>query len=299
MYAVILVILVFGLVTLLASAFVVLPLIRSSALAKRRPWLAAGTGLGIVAMGLGAYFMLGQPGIALSSLTSSLGTPNPTDYPALVATLARRMPDRPGDLEGWSLLARGYVALGVPDQAAKAFERAVAIAKDRDGAAPPQLLADYGEALAQTAGQVTPEAEAIFKEALQEDPRDLKSRIYMGEVAFERGDKAGALELWKGALADAPPDAEWRAGLLNRVVALTAEGGGGAPNPMAMVAQLATRLEANPDDLNGWLMLIRAYSVLGDKQKAGAAMAKARAFFVNDAQAQAALSQAAKDNALN
>ena len=87
--------------------------------------------------------------------------------------------------------------------------------------------------------------------------------------------------------------------MVNQMALLKAQSGGAAPNPMAMVAQLANRLEANPDDLNGWLMLIRAYSVLGDKEKAGAAIAKARAFFVNDAQAQAALSQAAKDNALN
>jgi cytochrome c-type biogenesis protein CcmH len=290
-------ILVFGLVTLFASAFVVLPLLRSSAAAgpSSRPWLAVAAGLSVATVGLGAYVMLGQPAIAIASL----GKPGATDYPGLVATLARSMPDRPGDLEGWSLLARGYLALGNADQSAKAFERAVAIAKEQNGVAPPELLADYGEALAQAASQVTPEAEAVFKEALKEDPKDLRSRIYMGEAAFERGDRAGALEFWKGALADAPPDAEWRAGLLNRVVALTAENGGGAPNPMAMVAQLASRLETNPDDLNGWLMLIRAYSVLGDKQKASAAMAEARAFFVNDAQAQAALSQAAKDNALN
>jgi len=32
--------------------------------------------------------------------------------------------------------------------------------------------------------------------------------------------------------------------------------------PQAMVAQLARRLERNPDDLNGWLMLGRSYTVL-------------------------------------
>jgi cytochrome c-type biogenesis protein CcmH len=290
-----LLILVFGAVALIASAFVVLPLLRASASAGRRPWLAVISGLGVLVIGLGVYAWLGQPGVALSSL----GTPSATDYPALVASLARRMPDRPGDREGWTFLARGYTALGILDQAAKAFERAVAIAKEQDGAAPPQLLADYGEATAQAAGQITPEAEAIFKEVLKEDPKDLKSRIYMGEAAFERGDKAGALELWKGVLADAPPGAEWRAGLINRVAALTAESGDAAPNPMAMVAQLASRLESNPNDLNGWLMLIRAYAVLGDKDKAAAALTKARTIFANEAPAQAALTQLAKEYALN
>jgi tetratricopeptide (TPR) repeat protein len=150
----------------------------------------------------------------------------------------------------------------------------------------------------QAAGQITREAEAIFKEALKEDPKDLKSRIYMGEAALERGDKAGALEFWKGVLAAAPPD-EWRTGLMNRVAVLTAETGDAAPNPMAMVAQLASQLESNPNDLDGWVMLIRPYAFLGDKDKAAAALTKARTIFANEAQAQAALVQLAKRYPLN
>jgi cytochrome c-type biogenesis protein CcmH len=66
-----------------------------------------------------------------------------------------------------------------------------------------------------------------------------------------------------------------------------------------MVAQLASRLDANPNDLEGWLRLIRAYSVLGESEKAGAALNRARTVFANDAQAQAALAQAAKEATLN
>lgn len=36
-----------------------------------------------------------------------------------------------------------------------------------------------------------------------------------------------------------------------------------ADSPQAMVGRLARRLERNPDDLNGWLMLGKSYSVLG------------------------------------
>jgi cytochrome c-type biogenesis protein CcmH len=296
---VVVLILVFGLVALIAAGFVVLPLLRAPTPGDRSPWLAVAMGIGVLAVGLGAYGMLGQPQVALSQLVTSLGTPNPADYPALVATLARRMPDRPGDLEGWSLLARGYAAVGMPDQAAKSYQRAVAIAKNQDGVAPPQLLTDYGEAIIQAAGQVTPDAEAVFKEALKEDPKDVISRYYLGRAAAERGDRAGALEILEGLLADAPPDAPWRGQVVDLVAALKASTGGAAPNPMAMVAQLASRLEANPNDLDGWLRLIRAYTVLGDKEKAGAALTRARTVFANQAQAQDALAQAAKENALN
>ena len=52
-------------------------------------------------------------------------------------------------------------------------------------------------------------------------------------------------------------------------------GVGGAPDINAMVSGLAARLKANPNDPQGWLRLIRAYSVLGETDKAKAALATA------------------------
>ena len=44
-----------------------------------------------------------------------------------------------------------------------------------------------------------------------------------------------------------------------------------------MVDGLAMRLEEDPSDLEGWLRLIRAYSVLGDSEALAAAQGRARA----------------------
>jgi cytochrome c-type biogenesis protein CcmH len=290
-------VLVFSLVALFAAAFVVLPVwrAREADSAKRRPWLALVAGLATMSLGLGAYALLGQPQLALSDLTG----PSRTDYKALITTLARRMPSRPGDIEGWALLGRGYLALGNPAQAEKAFARAVDAAKAIQGAAPPELLANYGEAMSESAGQVTKEAEAVFRQVLDQDPSNLVSRYYLGLALASRGDKAGALQLWEAVLAEAPPDTPWRSALLDQVAALKAQTGGAAPNPMAMVQQLATRLESNPNDIDGWVRLIRAYTVLGDRPKAIAALSRARTVFANQAPAQAALAKAATDNALN
>jgi cytochrome c-type biogenesis protein CcmH len=290
-------VLIFSLVALLAAAFVVLPLWRlpDTEAARRGPWFALAAGFATMSLGLGAYAFLGQPQIALSDLTGA----SRTDYKALIATLARRMPQRPGDIEGWALLGRGYLALGNPVQAEKAFARAVEAAKAVQGAAPPDLLANYGEAMSESAGQVTKEAEAVFREVLDQDPANLVSRYYIGLALASRGDKPGALQLWESVLAEAPPDTPWRGALVDQVAALRAQSGGAAPNPMAMVQQLATRLETNPNDLDGWLRLIRAYTVLGDKPKATAALTRARSVFANQAPAQAALAKAAADNSLN
>jgi cytochrome c-type biogenesis protein CcmH len=296
---IILLILIFSLVALAAAAFVVLPMLRTrdgaAAAGPRRTWPAVAAGLATMAVGLGTYAFLGQPEIALTELTG----PSRTDYRALIATLARRMPQRPGDIEGWALLGRGYLALGNASQAEKAFGRAVEASKAIQGNASADLLSNYGEAMTEAAGQVTKEAEAVFREALSEDPKELVSRYYVGLALASRGDKGAALQLWESVLADAPPETPWRRDLVNQMAALKAESGGAAPNPMAMVAQLAQRLETSPNDLNGWMMLIRAYSVLGDKPKAVAALARARSVFANQADAQAQLAKTASDNGLN
>jgi cytochrome c-type biogenesis protein CcmH len=43
-----------------------------------------------------------------------------------------------------------------------------------------------------------------------------------------------------------------------------------------MVARLAQKMAANGSDVDGWLRLIKAYSVLGERDKALAAAAGAR-----------------------
>ncbi|HEY5047264.1 MAG TPA: hypothetical protein VII49_04495, partial [Rhizomicrobium sp.] len=153
----------------------------------------------------------------------------------------------------------------------------------------PQLLSAYGEALTvSTNGAVTPEAQAAFRAALAGNPRDFASRYYLGLADAARGDSAGAIGLWQSLLADAPPGAPWRGPLLDRIAALKAEGGG-APDIGAMVAGLAGRLKANPDDPQGWQRLVRAYAVLGEREKAQAALKEARAVLKSNGAALSAL----------
>lgn len=49
-----------------------------------------------------------------------------------------------------------------------------------------------------------------------------------------------------------------------------------------MVAKLAARLKASPDDVDGWLRLGRSYAVLGEHDKADAAFAQAERLKPND-----------------
>ncbi|HEY8337362.1 MAG TPA: c-type cytochrome biogenesis protein CcmI, partial [Tardiphaga sp.] len=61
--------------------------------------------------------------------------------------------------------------------------------------------------------------------------------------------------------------------------------GAGDRNAMvqSMVDRLATRLKSDGNDVEGWLRLVRAYMVLGDRDKAKQAVADARQAVGSDA----------------
>jgi cytochrome c-type biogenesis protein CcmH len=50
-----------------------------------------------------------------------------------------------------------------------------------------------------------------------------------------------------------------------------------------MVERLATRLKQNGDDVEGWLRLVRAYLVMGERDKAKGASTDARQAVARDA----------------
>ena len=119
------------------------------------------------------------------------------------------------------------------------------------------------------------------------------ARYYLGLAYAARGQNMMAQALWESLLAEAPPNAPWRGELIDRLAALKAAGGQ-APDISAMVAGLAARLKTQPNDLQGWERLIRAYTVLGDSDKAHAALADARKTFASQSDALTALNEEAE-----
>jgi cytochrome c-type biogenesis protein CcmH len=101
-------------------------------------------------------------------------------------------------------------------------------------------------------------------------------------------------------LAETPANSPLHQTLIDRMAQLTAQGGaGGAPDPRAMVAQLAAELKADPHNEAGWRRLMRAYTVLGQSDEAKTALTAARKSFAGDKDVLAALDADAKDLKLN
>ncbi|HEY4985448.1 MAG TPA: tetratricopeptide repeat protein [Bradyrhizobium sp.] len=277
-------------VALVACAFAVWPIIRRRA-DRGRYVLAAAVVALILGVGGGSYLILGAPQLALRSLEGD----DARDLNAMIGKLATVVRERPNDPQGWGLLGRAYLTANDPADAAKAFARSIAASRAGGGQLPSFILSAYGEALTQSSGgAVTPEAEAAFTAALAADPKDKAARYYLGLAHVARGDTAGALALWKSLLADEPASSSVHQDIVNRMADLTARGGGAMPDIDAMVAGLAARLKSQPDDPAGWQRLIRSYAVLGDKDKARAALADARKALATHSDARAMLDAEAK-----
>jgi cytochrome c-type biogenesis protein CcmH len=171
----------------------------------------------------------------------------------------------------------------------------------------PDVAIDLAEALSLlTEGRVPAEARALLARAVAEQPGDARGEFYLGLAERQAGETAAALARWQRLAAATPADAPWLPLLRSRIAeAEGAAGGGPAPDDPAaaaiaalppdqqsamirgMVDRLRTRLEASPQDGEGWLRLARAERVLGNRGAAMLALERAAALLPGDARVQA------------
>jgi cytochrome c-type biogenesis protein CcmH len=259
------------------------------------------------------YLWLGSPGLGdfpLASRTRTVDANQPLEN--MVAQVQAHLEKNPTDGRGWSVLAPVLARLGRYDDAVRAYRNAISYAGDSA-----ERRSDLGEALAGSAGGVvTAEAKAEFERAIAQGADEPKATYFLGLAAEQDGRPADAAAIWRSLLAKAPEDAPWRP-LLQ--AALARVGGPAAPalsgDAMAaakdmseadrgsmirgMVDRLATRLKQNGDDVEGWLRLVRAYMVMGERDKAASALADARRAVANDAERLSQLNEGARNLGLD
>lgn len=247
------------------------------------------------------YAWLGRPDLPGQPLAGRDMDAALRDAPVeeVAETLFQKLAMDPNRPDGWVLLARTYMQLGQYDQAAMAFGQAIAWLGDKATAS---HYSSYGEALTLAAGgRVTSEAKAAFEKALTLDPKDPPARYYLAQAKAQAGDKAGAKADLEALLADTPADAPQRPLIEQAIAQIDAPAAAVPDDPQirAMVDGLAAKLEADPHNLDGWLMLMTSYVRLGERDKALAALATARATFKDDAEALAKIDAKAKELGLD
>lgn len=266
----------------------------------------------IPVLSLGLYLAFGSPALPDRPIAQRHDDARtPQRFAELVRQVEERLRAHPEDGRGWDVIAPVYLKEGRYAEAADAYRRALRLLGEDT-----RRLVGYGEALVlANNGIVSEEARKAFDKALQREASLPKARFWVGVAAEQDGRFDEAVKLWRDMLSGAPEDAPWRLLVQERLrLAETRIGvpaGPGTatdPAPVAtpgptqddiaaakqmtpaqrtaminrMVEGLADRLKDDGGDLQGWLRLVRAYTVLGERDKAIAALKSARANFNDD-----------------
>jgi cytochrome c-type biogenesis protein CcmH len=252
------------------------------------------------------YLALGSPSLPDQPLAPRLAASrNEPAVDTLIAKVEDHLSHHPEDGRGWEVIAPVYLRLGRLDDAVKARRNAL-----RLNGATAEREAALGEALVFAAnGVVTAEAKAAFERAIALDASRVEARYFLGLAAEQDGDYRQAAATWRALLEAAPADAPWidvlRAALARVDHAGASGGAGGGPriDPSdeqvtasrqlgaeqrkamieGMVERLSERLHRDGADVDGWLRLVRSYLVLGQPEKARAAVIDARRALAGDA----------------
>lgn len=275
--------------------------------ASRFRWVwpvGLGTSLVLPVLGVVLYLDLGRPDIparpfagreAERAAQASQGA----EIAALrrqAASLEQALTGAPGNLADWLRLADMLMALEEYGRAANAYAQARAFAPEDA-----EILASQAEAIiAGSQGSVGEQAQELLNLALQRDPRNLRAHFYLGDADWQAGRRERALERWAELRRTGPADAPWQGVVEARIRRAAAEMGADAapylPEPQpaqargpsaadieaaegmsaedrnamiaGMVDNLAARLDQAPDDIEGWLRLIRSYTMLGRQEEA-------------------------------
>ncbi|WP_313430311.1 c-type cytochrome biogenesis protein CcmI [Pseudomonas sp.] len=177
----------------------------------------------------------------------------PKTLDEMTTRLERAVQAQPDSAEGLYFLGRAYMAQQRPADAARAYERAVALAGRQ-----PELLGQWAQALYFAADKKwSPQVQALTDEALKADPNEVTSLGLRGIAAFEGERYQAAIDYWNRLLAQLPEGDASRTALqggIDRAAERLGSTGGKpqatAPARLKVRVELAAALKdkVKPDD---------------------------------------------------
>jgi len=257
-------------------------------------WFLSGAILFVPVFSLAVYYIQGRPDDPAHPFADFMARPPATlSLPEQIVRLEALSARNPRDGGYADRLAAACLQAGRFQDAANAYNQALAL----NGDSAERLL---GYALALTGfedGVVGKDAEAAFRNVLRLDPHNSQAQLFLARGLMQSGKKAEAVALLQGFLRQAPAGSPQRQDLQAAIAALEnppppAAAAGAAPPRGKLAAnitdeqrrfiaanlgRLEARLKAAPGDLQAWTMLINAYLLLGQRDKAQAALKRALA----------------------
>lgn len=209
--------------------------------------------------------------------------------------------DHNGEAQLWAQYGMAYMNAEQFGEAVEAFQQAIELSDPDAG-----LYEMLGEAIVMANDRViSGRAIAAFRKALELDPQRERSRYIIAEDTYRGGDRETGVRAFIDLLEETR-DPGLQAFLKERIESAITEikaelsGDPAAARPEfeapsrplsgvseaqsaqinQMVEQLAARLKTEPDNIEGWLRLIRSYTVLQEMEKAREALQTATLIFL-------------------
>jgi cytochrome c-type biogenesis protein CcmH len=269
----------------------------------RRGAALAGAVIALPLVAVPYYALVGSPGMPGEPFASRGGREGAGERQALereagaltaaIARIEQHLREHPDDGRGWEVIAPVYLRLERFDDAVKARRNALNLL-----GATAQREVDLGMALAMAAGgEVTADSRAAFDRAMAIEPGQGQAMFFLGVAAQQAGNETEAIRIFRDLIDRAPANAPWLPAVRERLARVApGEAPPRAPGPTAgdvaaaqdmtpearqqfvraMVERLASRLREDGSDVDGWLRLLRAYMVMGERDKVRVAANEAR-----------------------
>jgi cytochrome c-type biogenesis protein CcmH len=283
----------------------------------RRAALYSAAALPVI--GLVVYLAVGSPSLPGQPYAARLKAPlAQASESDLVARVEAHLRQHPEDGRGWDVIAPVYIRQSQFQRAADAYERAMRLL----GESPARLSGFARATILASDGIVAASAQRAYEKMLMLDPKSIDPQVWLAIAKEQEGDLVAAETAYRALLGEVGPEGPWRAVLEQRLKSITGQPDGRAasgdghtapqsePDAMAkyramspqerqsfinqMVDGLAARLKKDGKDLEGWMRLVRAYSVQGKTSEASAALADARSNFADDEKSLAQLNALAQ-----
>jgi cytochrome c-type biogenesis protein CcmH len=267
---------------------------------------------GVIAIGsAGLYAKYGTPTLSDQPLEARLSAP-PSQQPVAIqiSSMEQRLRANPDSAADWADIAPKYFRTMQFDKAAHAYRRAIRLG----GQDEEKLLGLFEALVYSNEGNISAEARTVLDTATAKYPKSLRGRAWLAIRNTQEGKKAEAEQIYREMLSENPPGG-WKGLIYKQLAALNEDSDAQAPAslpsakapamgkaprmsqaPMAsaapaanqappldaMAERLAARLKQNGADLNGWVMLIRSYSVMNQQAKMQEAADSARKQFASE-----------------
>jgi cytochrome c-type biogenesis protein CcmH len=251
-------------------------------------------------LGIGLYTVMGRPDLPSQPLDARYLNPG-NDMGILVAKAERHLAQNPDDGKGWDVLAPIYFGAMRVEEAEAAYRNAIRLL----GPSAVRLDGLAETLMARSNGIVTDDAGRALEQSLQLEPDNPRARFYVALGMEQAGKPDDARAAFEAIARQSPADAPWLP-LVNEHIAKnsgtsvqTAAGAPPSGNPTqsdvaaaeqmnavdrqqmikGMVESLDARLSEDPNNLEGWLRLVRSYAVLNDRDRAADALKRGLAAF--------------------